>query len=275
MLGGPRQDPSGSRAPCRSCRLSAAYRGAQVVLLRHQLLPRRRQLLELLQLALDLLFQLLTLSLQEAGAARALGEDLSPRVFRPGAEGARRTGSGTAQGSCSQPALVSHAMWHLGDPKMPFVPDGCAGPEVSPTSFPQTTPPAPHLHHGQVIPEEVPQPAGLLHVPTGLPQQLPQPCPRPQRVLHLPADGAQASRAELLQAGSSPLQLLQLPLQALRHLALKTKRGGGKKKKPQDAAGAMAGQFSPRGFPACPPESPPCWRKDERGAGSRALARGG
>lgn len=116
--------------------LSAAYRGAQVVLLRHQLLPRRRQLLKLLQLALDLLFQLLTLSLQEAVAARAFGEDLSPRVFRPGAEGTRRTGSGTTQGSHSQPALISHRMWLLGDAKMPFGPDGCAGPEVPPDIHP-------------------------------------------------------------------------------------------------------------------------------------------
>lgn len=97
----------------------------------------------------------------------------------------------------------------------------------APSSSPaaETTPSAHHhLHHGQVIPEEVPQPAGLLHVGTGLPQQLPQPCPRPQRVLHLPADGAQASRAELLQAGSCPLQLLQLPLQGLRYRTLKTRR---------------------------------------------------
>lgn len=70
----------------------------------------------------------------------------------------------------------------------------------------------------------MPQPASLLHVGPGLLQQLLQPCPGTQRPLHLPADEAEPSRAELLQAGSCPLQLLQLPLQGLRHCTLKVTR---------------------------------------------------
>lgn len=63
------------------------YRCTQVVLLRHQLLPRCRQCLKLLELPFDPPLQLLTWNFREAVATRAFGEDLSPRVLRPGAVG--------------------------------------------------------------------------------------------------------------------------------------------------------------------------------------------